>query len=227
MKPTLPDLADRCAKETDRFFRGHEYDSQYCFELFRRAILEHDQNAWEAVYNQYRLLVSKWVQQHQGFEASGEDVAYFVNCAFEKIWTALTPEKFGHFTQLASLLSYLKMCVHSVIIDHNRAREQARLCVYIEGAALEKQGQADSIEERVLNKIDRHQFWDTLNARLNDEKERRVIHGSFVMALKPRELYDHYRDHFDSVDEVYLIKQNILSRLRRDPEFVKYLSQDD
>jgi hypothetical protein len=119
------------------------------------------------------------------------------------------------------------MCVHSVIVDHNRAREQASLCVYIEGAALDKQGQADSLEERVLNKVDRHQFWDTLNARLNDEKERWVIYGSFVMALKPRELYDHYRDHFNSVDEVYLIKQNILSRLRRDPEFVKYLIQDD
>jgi hypothetical protein len=226
MKPTLTDLAGQCAKETDRFFHGHEYDSQYCFELFRRAILEHDQLAWEAIYSQYRLLVSKWVQQHPGFEASGEDVPFFVNCAYEKIWSALTPEKFSHFNQLASLLSYLKMCVHSVIVDHNRAREQAALCVYIEGTALEKRMQAETIEEKVLNKVDRYQFWDMIYTRLNGEKERWVIHGSFVMALKPRELYDLYHDHFDSVDEVYLIKQNILSRLRRDPEFFKYLSQD-
>jgi len=225
MKPTLTNLADLCAQETNRFFRGHEYDSQYCFELFRLAILEHDQLAWEAVFNQYQLLVSKWVQQHPCYEASGEEVIYFVNCAFEKIWVALTPEKFSHFTQLASLLSYLKMCVHSVIADHNRSLEQANMCVYVEGAALEKKVQEDIMEDKVLSQVDRRRFWDSINSRLNDDKERRVIHGSFVLALKPRELYDQYPEHFESVDEVYLIKQNILSRMRRDPEFFNYLRQ--
>ena len=225
MKPTLTDLADLCAQETNHFFRGHEYDSQFCFELFRLAILEHDQCAWEAVFNQYQLLVSKWVQQHPGFETSGEDVLYFVNCAFEKIWIALTPEKFSHFTQLASLLSYLKMCVHSVIVDHNRLLEQANLYLFDEGAAFEKKGKADIMEDSVLSKVDRVRFWDSINARLNDDNERRVIHGSFVLALKPKELYEQYPGKFDSVDEVYLIKQNIISRMRRDPEFYNYLSQ--
>lgn len=227
MNHTLNDIENLCARETDRFFHGQAYDSQYCFELFRRAILERDQLAWEAVYKRYHLLVSKWVGQHPGFENSGEDVTYFVNCAFEKIWTALSPEKFSHFTQLASLLSYLKMCVHSVIVDHNRAREQANLCVYVEGAALEKQAQSEIMEDRVLDLVDRHKFWEMINVRLNDDKERKVIHGSFVLALKPRELYDHYRDHFTSVDEVYLIKQNILSRLKRDVEFLNSISKDD
>jgi hypothetical protein len=226
MKHSLNELEDLCARETDRFFHGQAYDSQFCFELFQRAILDRDQLAWEAVYNRYHLLVSKWVQQHPGFEGSGEEISYFVNCAFEKIWTALSPDKFAHFTQLAALLSYLKMCVHSVIVDHNRAREQATLCVYVEGAALEKQVQSDIMEDRVLKDVDRRKFWENINARLNDDKERRVVHGSFVLALKPRELYAHYPDHFTSVEEVYLIKQNILSRLKRDPEFINLISQD-
>ena len=226
MKPTPGDLAVLCAKETDRFFRGHEFDSQYCFELFRRAIIEHDQLAWEAVYSQYHLLVGKWVKQHPGFEASGEDVSYFVNCAFEKIWIALTPEKFTHFTHLASLLGYSKMCVHSVIVDHNRVREQACLCQYTEGSAVEIPAQKESVEERVLDRVERLRFWDLIYSHLHDEKERRVMHGTFVLAQKPRELYDQYPGYFNSVDEVYLIKQNVLDRLKRDPEFKKFLSQD-
>jgi DNA-directed RNA polymerase specialized sigma24 family protein len=224
MKQAITDLVDRCAQETDRYFRGDNYDSQFCFEIFRRAILERDQLAWEAVYKQYQILVGKWVQQHQGFAASGEEIPYFVNSAFEKIWVALTPDKFRQFTQLASLLSYLKMCVHSVIVDHNRLLERASLCVYVEEAAFEKKVQAGIMEDRVLSQIDRRRFWDAINARLNDDKERRVVYGSFVLALKPRELYDHFCEHFDSVDEIYLIKQNILSRMRHDPEFFKYLS---
>jgi hypothetical protein len=224
MKPAITDLVDRCTRETDRYFRGDHYDSQYCFELFRRAILERDQLAWEAVYKQYQLLVSKWVHQHPGFAASGEEVPYFVNCAFEKIWVALTPDKFRQFTQLASLLSYLKMCVHSVIVDHNRLLEQASLCVYVEEAALEKKVQADSNEDWLLSGVDRRRFWEAVNARLNNDKERHVVYGSFVLALKPRELYDQFCEHFESVDEIYLIKQNILSRMRHDPEFFKYIS---
>jgi hypothetical protein len=225
MKPTIADLVDHCAQETDRYFRGHSFDSQYCFELFQRAILERDQLAWEAIYKQYQKLVERWVLQHPGFEASGEDVLYFVNCAFEKIWVALTPNKFAHFTQLASLLSYLKMCVHSVIVDHNRVHELASLCVYVEGSTLEKREQVGIAEDWMLSQVDRRRFWDAINARLNDDKERRVVYGSFVLGLKPRELYDQFRGHFDSVDEVYLIKQNILSRMRRDPEFLNYLGQ--
>ena len=116
-----------------------------------------------------------------GLQSSGEDVLYFVNCAFEKIWIALTPEKFSHFTQLASLLSYLKMCMHSVIVDHNRLQEQADLSVYEEGAAFERKVKRIPWRTAFLARligigsgIDQY--------RLNDHKERRVI-LAFVLAL--------------------------------------------
>jgi hypothetical protein len=222
---TLSDLARRCAEETERFFRGQGYDPQHCFELFRRAILEREPLAWEAVYSQYQPLVGRWVQQHSGFETSGEEVQYFTNRAFEKIWAALTPDKFGHFTELGSLLRYLKMCVHSVITDHNRSLKLDELYTLAEEAAGEKEEEGPSLEEWSLDRIQRLSFWDAVNARLNDEKERQVVYGSFVLALKPRELYDQFQRMFLSVDEVYQIKQNVLARLRRDVDFIKTMEK--
>src|SRR5919109_2801057 len=123
----LSELADGCACETELYFRHESYDSNYCFELFRRAIKERDQPAWEIVCLQYQRLVSGWVRQHSRFEASGEEVQYFVNGAFAKIAVSLTPDRFGGFSDVGSLLRYLKMCVHSVIVDYDRLAEQESL----------------------------------------------------------------------------------------------------
>jgi DNA-directed RNA polymerase specialized sigma24 family protein len=129
---TLAGIAHRCARETELFFQRQGHDPRYCFELFRRAIVEHDHCAWELVYAQYRPLVTGWVTRHAAFPTSGEEAQYFVNRAFEKMWLALAPEKFGQFANLKSLLRYLQMCVHSVILDHVRAAEQSALEVQVE-----------------------------------------------------------------------------------------------
>ena len=64
------------------------------------------------------------MQRHAAFPASGEEAQYFVNRAFDKLWTAMTPQKFERFPDLKSLLRYLQMCVHSAIIDHVRVAER-------------------------------------------------------------------------------------------------------
>lgn len=220
---TLADLARDCAQETSRFFRDQNYDPRYCFELFRKAILERDQFAWDAVFAQYGPLVSRWVQQHSRFEATGEEVQYFVNRAFEKIWVALAPEKFQAFTELGPLLRYLKMCVHSVISDYGRSQELAELLSLAEESAVEIADSSPSLEEKALERTDRLKFWEAVNLRLQDEKERRVVYDSFVLGLKPRQVFERMSGLFASIDEIYLVKQNVLARLRRDPEIRLFL----
>jgi len=61
---------------------------------------------------------------------------------------------------------------------------------------------------------------------LCNEKERRVVYGSFVLALKPRELYAQFRETFRDVKEVYRVKENVLARLRRDAELQEFLIRD-
>jgi hypothetical protein len=223
---SLTDLARICAEETELFFQHRDHDTRYCFELFRRAIRENDQYAWEIIYDQYQSLVSGWVKQHGGFETSGEEVQFFVTGAFAKISSILTAEKFEKFSDLQSLLSYLKMCVHSVITDYNRTADRARLQVSYEKTPFEIEASGPAPESAVLDKLDNQTLWSRLNEKLNNEKERLVMQGIFVLVLKPRELCDHYEGIFADVKEVYRIKQNILARLRRDSDIHKFLRDD-
>jgi len=51
--------------------------------------------------------------------------------------------------------------------------------------------------------------------------------GSFVLALKPQEIFDLLRNRFRDIDEIYRVKQNVISRLRRDSDFRKFVGGDD
>ncbi len=114
---TISGISHRCAQESDRFFNRQAYDPRFCYELFRRAILLRNELAWARIFAQYQRLVSHWVERNAAFASSGEDVVYFVNRAFEKMWLGITPKKFETFPDLKSILRYLQMCVHSVLID--------------------------------------------------------------------------------------------------------------
>lgn len=218
---TLAGLSHRCAQETERFFSRSDYDPQPCFELFRRAIWQRDEVAYAALYRQYQSLVTTWIERHPGFAGLDEEAQYFVNRAFEKLWHALTPAKFDQFGDLKALLAYLKLCAHSVIVDHCR---QGRLSVVDEEPTeLQLPHDGADLEEQTVEQVQRQAFWRLIDQRLGDERERTVLYGSFVLGLKPRELQARFQNQFASVNEVYRLKQNVLERLRRDAELRQLL----
>ena len=219
---TLAGLSHRCAQESDRFFNRQPHDPRFCFELFRRAILHRNERAWERVYGQYQPLVAGWVERHSMFTAADEEVQYFMNRAFEKMWRVLTPEKFSDFPDLKSLLRYLQMCVHSVIVDAVRRREQTEALEDVRQSAL-KNRSGQRVEERVLGRVRRQELWSLLLERLKDEKEEKVIYGTFVLGLKPSQLYAEFQETFANVSEVYRVKENVLARFRRDQDLLDFL----
>jgi hypothetical protein len=223
---TLAGVAHRCSQETERFFHQHSYDPRYCFELFYRAIVERNQRAWDLVYVQYRPLVTGWVERHPAFANSGEETQYFVNRAFEKMWAALPPEKFGRFPDLKSILRYLQMCVHSAIVDFMRLKEQETLLHDDQRLEAGREASESIVEQHVFTSIKRQELWHYLNGQLKNDKERRVVYGMFFLALKPRELYAQFQDTFQNIQEVYRIKENLIARLRRDSELRQFLNED-
>jgi len=223
---TLSGIAHRCTSETELFFQRRAYDPRYCFELFRRAILYRDQRAWEHLYSQYEPLVTGWVQRHPAFSSTNEEAQYFVNRAFEKMWQALTPDRFDRFPDLKSLLRYLQMCVHSTLLDVVRAKECPLVDAPVETLAVEDRSNEPAVEHAALEQMRRQEFWREIEARLRSEQERRVVHGSFVLALKPSELYDQYPNTFRDVNHIYRVKENVLARLRRDSALEALLGQD-
>lgn len=213
---SLSTIVRRCSQETERFFQRVSYDPRYCFELFRRAIEDRSQRAWDYAYRQYRSIVAGWVKRHESFQGSGEEVQYFINRAFEKMWSAMSPEKFGQFPTLKAVLRYLQMCVHSVIIDEVRSSEPPTNDIDDDRLGHYDGAGTAAAEDDALDTLYREKIWQEVEARLNDEKERVVVYGSYVLALKPSRLYEQFPDTFDDVNDVYRVKENVLARFRRD-----------
>jgi hypothetical protein len=223
---SLTGIARRCAQESDLFFRRQPHNPRPCHELLRRAIIDRNQHAWELIYRQYRPLVTGWVARHPAFAASGEEIEFFVNGAYDKFWSALSPDKFQRFPDLKSLLRYLQMCVHSVIVDHARASALPAVELQAEIAVPEDDPRTADVMHQSIELAQRQEFWRLIAARLRNEKERHVVYCSFFLALKPREIHTRHRGIFRDVGEVHRIKENLLARLRRDPEIGKLFSED-
>jgi len=222
---SLSSLCYRCARESDNFFNRKKHDPRFCYQLFRRAVLEQDQRAWECLYHQYYPLVASWVERHSMFKSCHEEHQYFVNRAFEKMWAVFSPQKLDQFPDLKSILRYLQMCVHSAVVDYLRAQEQAELMA--DSPALERQtydGEALAPEKEAIRRTQAGVLWEMIAARLKDEKERKVVYGSFILALKPGDLADYYAGTFENVAEIYRVKENVLARFRRDEELKRFLN---
>ena len=221
----LSSIAHRCARETDAFFARRLHDPRFCFELFRRAIVEQVERAWHLIYDQYRALVASWAQRHSSFASCGEEVQFIVNCAFDRMWSALTPTKFLKFPNLRSILRYLQMCVHSVILDLARKRQTP--VIGLDQAEPDLAGVSPGNSgDRPYDRLIRNEFWQSILARLKDEQERCVVYASFVQGLKPREICACYAHLFADVRQVYRVKENVLARFRRDPELRAVLQGD-
>lgn len=217
-------VRSRCMEESDHFFQRQEYDPRFCFELFRRAITLRDQLAWEYIYLQYRPLVSVWIERHPIFHALDDDVEFFVNRVFEKMWSMLTPEKLALSPGLSAVLSYLHKCVNSVLIDTMRAHE--RLVVFSEEEEEQnepREPEEQSPEQKTLRRDAAGKLWAMLAERCKDEKERAAAYGSFVLALKVSEVYEAYPGIFKNVQEIYRVKENLLARWKRDQALMDFL----
>jgi len=215
-------LADECADQTARFFKRVTHDTSYCYELYRRAIVSRNSYAWERIYHQYRSLVASWVRRHSELQTAGEEVDYFVNRAFDKMWSAMDAEKFSQFHDVAELLRYLQMCVHSVIVDYTRCNQLKT--VHLESSVAPPPQDFLSTERQVADQLERHRLWQTVADLTQDEKESIVLRYSFLYGLKPSEIYASNSDRFDSMDDLYRVKRNLLNRLRRNPVLQQFLN---
>jgi hypothetical protein len=211
---SLKELALRCAQQTARFFQRVESDTRFCFEIFRRAVVEKDEQAWAFLHEIYQGQLERWVRRHPSYAACREDESYLASRALEKFWQAVAPAHFSRFPDLNHILRYLQMCVNSAIGEHIRANQRARYEVDLEEA--EQRAGGEAVEAGILARSQGSAFWRMIVERLNDPKEVQVAYDSFLLDLKPGEIIERHPGQFESTREIYRIKENILSRLRRD-----------
>jgi DNA-directed RNA polymerase specialized sigma24 family protein len=215
---TMEDLAQKSAQETNLFFTFHDYDSSYCYELFRRAVRNKDERALEVVIIQYQPLVARWVNrwmdQHRDFPLINEEAQDFIAQAFVRFWASFTPVKFDKSRNLAAILRYLQMCVHSVITDAWRKFRRIRLEQEMRDEDQEVSPPASTPEDRLQN----DKFWQLIKKKSKNTKEYTVVYASFSLALSPREILAEFPGLFRDIKEIYQYKATLLDRLERDDE---------
>ncbi len=218
---SLEGLAHRCRRETERFFQRGSSDDRYCFALFRQAIAGRSTRAWELVFDQYAPLVTGWIARHPAFAGAEEERAYFVNRAFERMWQAMTPEKFGRMANLKALIAYLKLCVHAAIIEHVERRTNPQEWSEADMAGdINRRTAGREPAEIVQGELHALTVWEAVSAALKSEAEQVIARCSFVYDMKPAEIAADYPDLFPDVRAVYRQKENLLSRLSRDPQLL-------
>jgi DNA-directed RNA polymerase specialized sigma24 family protein len=216
---SVAQLAQHCAEEMARYQRRERHDPRCCYELFRCALVQRDEEAWTAIYDQYHRLVNHWLGHVPC------DVDALVNQVFTRFWRALSPDRFNDFPSLEAILAYLKRCAQGVAIDARRREERrrAREVALFQAQQATAAGETISSTAQVLNEIICEQLYEYVAERLNGRRENIAFRASFVWGLGPAEIAERWADVFSCAREVSRVKERILRRLRRDEGLVELL----
>src|SRR5687768_2781737 len=150
------------------------------FELFRRAIVERDADAWGAIHAHYRPLLISWACRASAQAHVDEWYEDIADAALGRAWAALTSQRGAAFDSLARLLSYLRTCVTTTFIDCVRAqesRERLMLTLSIDTSP--------TPEQIVLGELDRDALWRAVGACAATPAERIMVVESFTYDLPP------------------------------------------
>jgi hypothetical protein len=180
------------------------------YELFRHAILYRDEEAWAAIHARYRKLLITWTSRCGAQMYTHEAAADLADQALSRAWFALTPDHFAAFPTLAKLLSYLRACVATTVIDCARARatsDRAQQAVQVTTDA--------TPEQLALAEIDRAALWQMVIDLAETPAERIVLIESFVNEHPPRAILARHPRLFADIAAVYNAKRSLFARLRR------------
>lgn len=99
---TLDEVQQRCVQEQQSSSVKPPGWLSFCFELFRRALVERNAPAWAMICEQYHRLMLFWAKRNPTPAGDVEDI---IQEAWAKFWHAVTPDIFNNFTGIGSALS--------------------------------------------------------------------------------------------------------------------------
>jgi hypothetical protein len=210
----VPLLVERCAEATRRYLRRQPCEPHFCYALFRRAVETGATVVWESLLQIYAPLLEHWVYRHPRYPQTYETPEFFVNGAWARFAQYMTPDKFYRSRDLAAVLAYLKLCVHSEIEGYVALLAPAEASI----------DEHDIAAPTAAPLVEASQFWGMVTARLKNAKEACVMDGLYREGLTPRDLYARAADDFRDVREIYRIAENVLARLRRDRELERWIA---
>jgi hypothetical protein len=209
LSPSIMDiqaLAERCAEETKNYLKQVAREAQTCFELMRIALAENNNIALAAIFRNYQQLIRSWVMIHPGFLPSQEPPDFFILDAFSSFYFAVRGEKFAKFPDLARLLKFLKVCVHSSILMYLRKQRLPIVPLPDDGFYFPK------IDENLIYLA----IWDRICKLLPAEDDQNLAYLAFVHERKAADIAQILPERYADARAVSIALQRIRYTLKND-----------
>ena len=211
---SLSELTSRCMSEIQKYNQREPHNDQCCLEIFRRALLQQDSHAWSGLMEHFHGIVLSWVRRHPQREAVRDidSEENFVALTFERFWRVTVRNKTLEFTTLAGALVFLRACVNSVIIDTLRSQKEIPIPENFERVAPEPD--------------ESNQRWEVIKGFIPNAREQRLAYLLYYCGLKPRQIVQLLPREFNDVHEIFRLTRNIIDRLRRNKDRLRWLLGD-
>lgn len=213
----LASLSSCCGDEMRRLRRKEDFDDSYCLEIFRRAIIQRAEPAWAALQQRFEENVRIWLRSHPSCDLAlqRDSEENYVALTFSRFWYAVRDQQL-EFPTLFAALNYLHATLSGVIIDTLRPHIQAREVTLFEAGSPHEPAVTEDFD-------DGQAIWQSLRELIQDPREQHLMYLLYYCGFKPREIVKRWPQAFQDVKEVYRLNHNILERLRRNQDRLRWL----
>jgi len=203
------EIAEHCREESAK--RAPNPRPSYCFELFRRAIDNSSQAAWDAIHRQYQALIRDWIGSDN---VNREDLLQESYLKFFKAFQS--KYTLAQFPNINTIIGAWRVITKNIVIDFQRVKKPAiqGLDEMIESF---QTPQTDADPSLNTQHFDQQRLIRYIQDQLKDEEERIVFEQRFEFDLKPAAIAKKYPHLFASAKAVSTVVERIKLRLKRDP----------
>jgi hypothetical protein len=215
-------LSELGYNELQRFRCKVSSDERYCIEILRRALVERTDEAWSVLEYCFRETIRSWIRSHPSRDVAllSDSEENYIAQTFSRFWYAVRDQHL-EFSTLYAVLSYLHATLNGIITDTLRSHLRLRsreVSLPESGCCEELSGEAP---------LESWSLWNSIQSLLPDERERRLAYLLYYCGLKPRDIVMRCPGEFDDVKDIYRLNHNIVERLRRNRDRLRFLLDSD
>ena len=214
----LTTLAELCKYELKLYRCNESTNDRYCLELFRRAVVEHTDQAWSLLQECFSETVRSWIRSHPNRDVAllHDSEENFIAQTFSRFWYAMHYQHV-EFSTLCAALRYLRATLNGILID------TVRLHLRLQSREVSLPEPNSSKEPVAEEPVESENIWKSIESLLSGDREKRIMYLLYCCGLKPREIVIRCSKEFDDVKEIYRLNHNIVERLRRNKDQLRYI----
>jgi hypothetical protein len=208
----LNELARRCQQESDAYRRTGSSDPSYCLQLFRLALVEKREGAWEKIVECYssdlrnRFFAHPWAPLLREYE---EDILIIT---FERLLERNEKEPL-QVTSLGAMLNYLHRCLYTAVLLCKRDRDKQRLVAGTIDDFADIPG-PDPTEES-LDTLEAKEVWKRVAGCADNPLEERVMHLWLVQDYSAPEIVRYLPGDNLAREKIHQVVEKVFRRYRK------------